>query len=353
MEEKVEIFGNSALHIAAALATPPEILIDLTRSGPSIHTLNNAGQTFLHLIRPDCHGFFGARNDVCRLLSEVNLRKFDFFQRDQNGRTSLHWLRFEQIPQSICLQISKKLVSFGIPLPNYRDNFGRRVVVRSWGVHKPDRSVCDQVNPTGESAEERNINYYEVNSRIQTVEELQTYAYHADLLKTIRASVKNPKFEDSSGRNGLHCLSEVSFDLDILVGHSSLFQLPHYKFGGSSQLERNLDSLLEAGVDPNNYNEAGETPFMAFIIHVRPGEDDDSTTRFIQRLFGAGADIHRRNHRGETPLHLAVKLGRRAAIKFLLSVGANVHAREGNGLGIVALGIGCAREAKNNPIIYA
>lgn len=86
---------------------------------------------------------------------------------------------------------------------------------------------------------------------------------------------------------------------------------------------------------------------------MRQDEDEGSATRPLQHLINVGADIHRRNRQGETLLHLAVKLGRRAATKFLLSVGANVHARASNGLGIVALGHQCASEAKHKPSHYA
>lgn len=211
-----------------------------------------------------------------------------------------------------------------------------------------------QVSPPGatEFADDGYAHNYQNSDHIQTMEDLQRYTYHADLLKTINESRKNSRFEDSGGRNGLHCLAEVSFDL-----HPSTSQprptTPPNESNYTVRLQKHLDYLLDAGVDPNSHDKEGVTPFMAFIIHTRPGEDDNSITRSLYRLFKAGADIHRRNRQGETSLHLAVKLGRRAATKFLLGVGANVHARSGNGLGIVALGHKCANEAKENESLYA
>lgn len=119
--------------------------------------------------------------------------------------------------------------------------------------------------------------------------------------------------------------------------------------------ERYLEQLLLAGVDPNSYDKQGITPFMAFIIHKREGEDDELTTKIYQRLFEAGADLGRRNRYGETSLHIAVRLGNRAATNFLLSRGANVHARTGNGMGIMTLGLkhSSSSKAAHDEVLYA
>ncbi|KAH9216688.1 hypothetical protein DL95DRAFT_387451 [Leptodontidium sp. 2 PMI_412] len=77
---------------------------------------------------------------------------------------------------------------------------------------------------------------------------------------------------------------------------------------------------------------------MSFVIHNRAEEDDSSTTKLLSPLWQAGANINSRNSQEETALHLAVKLGRRAATKFLLSHGANIHVRNYKGLGVLALG---------------
>ncbi len=94
---------------------------------------------------------------------------------------------------------------------------------------------------------------------------------------------------------------------------------------------------------------------MAFIMHRREGEDEDMTTKIYQRLFDAGANVDRRSRHGESPLHIAVKLGNRAATNFLLSHGANVHARTSSGTGIIALALkhSSSSEASKDEILYA
>jgi ankyrin repeat protein len=175
--------------------------------------------------------------------------------------------------------------------------------------------------------------------------------YHADLLRTILKAGDMPWLEDFRGRNGLHCLAEVDFELPIPTNSSSQGNSLEEKEEGTRQ--RYLDSLLDAGVNPNNYDTEGNTPLMAFITHHRAGENDDTATQLLSKLLSSGADIHRRNRRGETALHLAVKLGRRAATKFLLSHGANVHVRNKKGLGIVRLGWAASEKSSHDETLYA
>jgi hypothetical protein len=92
---------------------------------------------------------------------------------------------------------------------------------------------------------------------------------------------------------------------------------------------------------------------MAFIIYARAGEDDDSTSRILNYLLEAGSDIHRRNRQGETALHLAIKFGRRAATKFLLVSGVNIHARTKAVLGVLELGQKSSMENKRDETLYA
>ena len=171
-------------------------------------------------MNPNCHDFCGLGNDICSLLEELQRRGFNFLQQDHNGRTSLHWLTEPEIPRSTCLKISKTILDSHIPLPTSRENLGRTVIRKTkfWGLPLPDCLLLHYqiYSPVVKRLVEDGYIYsYKANSLIQTVNDLQRYVYHADLLKTINESWKNPRFEDSNGRNGLHCLAEVIFDLPL------------------------------------------------------------------------------------------------------------------------------------------
>ncbi|KAH7304349.1 ankyrin repeat-containing domain protein [Rhexocercosporidium sp. MPI-PUGE-AT-0058] len=122
--------------------------------------------------------------------------------------------------------------------------------------------------------------------------------------------------------------------------------------GKTSDRESFIKSLLNVGVDPNNYDNDGNTPLMAFIVHRPASEMDDCTTSIFKCLLEAGSNIHRRNRQGETALHLAMKFGRLAAMKFLLASGANIHARTRSGLGVLELSHKHWVNCKNDDNLY-
>ncbi|KAL2149719.1 hypothetical protein VTH82DRAFT_8371 [Thermothelomyces myriococcoides] len=102
---------------------------------------------------------------------------------------------------------------------------------------------------------------------------------------------------------------------------------------------RHLHSLLDptVAVSVSHYDRRGYTPLMAFIEHVSDDQDDKARTlqAILEALMRAGARLEARNRRGETPLLLAARLGRKVALATLLEGGANVHARDADGRGIL------------------
>ena len=67
----------------------------------------------------------------------------------------------------------------------------------------------------------------------------------------------------------------------------------------------------------------------------------------------ADTTINQRNARGETALHLSVKLGNVNATKALLRSGANVHARDSRGQGILAVAERAQRRGRDDESLYA
>jgi ankyrin repeat protein len=367
----VDTFNNSVLHIAAALEAPPHYLSQLIGMGADVHALNNANQTFLHLTHilsiqglPDFH----------ILIGKLVQRQFDFQRQDFNGQTAIHALTEPPISSDILNGIAQVFQFYAVELPTTRDNLGYKIKDQLQEIdpknmlpsiqdtrlsldeaYIPEQRDANSNGPIEDlSFVNRNYQNFRKHDWIENLEDLQQYELHADLLRSIVCAGDDPLYEDADGRNGLHCLAEVRLDLPIPGKLSNRKSPSDLQFSTTSR-ERYLEQLLLAGVDPNNHDKQGITPFMAFIIHRREGEDEDLTTKIYQRLFEAGADIHRRNRHGEAPLHLAVKLGNRAATNFLLSHGANVHARTSNGTGILTLGHkhSSSSKAAKDEILYA
>lgn len=366
-----DAFGNSVLHIAATLSKLRE-LESLVNLGADINSVNNAGQTFLHLAAGKNLGEF---NEISSLLRIARAHGFDFRQLDHLGQSVLHLLTRPWIPPPILDMIIATLYDLGIDPTASRDHLGWTVVEQlnhfksrdlgfdsaretailgltcEKGGHITDQAMLGRHMDRPEASKYDDIcsHNFKTPTFIETLADLEQYTYHAELLRTVIKATFLPWFEDSSGRNGLHCLAEVSLKLP---GH---IPSTHGDDTGDHRppRERYLADILHAGVDPNNYDKKGNTPLMAFITHTRVDEDAELTTRVLQRLLKAGANLHRRNRQGETALHIAVKLGHRTATAFLLQQKANSHARTGSGKGVLALGDEFCKKAKDDVNLYA
>jgi ankyrin repeat protein len=365
---EMDTFGNSTLHISATMCAPPSYLISLIKLGANVNVLNRAGQTFLHLLKPEvlCHC-----DDFCYLLELLRVQGFNFLQHDHLGQSPFHLLMRPSTDQDSLRQIITQMDDLPIHrhISTARDCFGN-TVIGQLNLHgtesgfnldhailslscETDNAIFDSKGlrislaqgsqKEKNSIEEEPARNYENHPSIVNVNDLFLYEQHVDYWRTILTAKNSPWFEDSNGRNGLHCLAEASLVTTKMPLPAMLLkQLDSLKDMGDGDKPSDrgyfVKSLLNVGVDPNNYDNAGNTPFMAFIVHHHVSETDDSITRILSFLLEAGSDIHRRNRDGETALHLAVKLGRRAATKFLLASGANIHARTSNGFGVLQLG---------------
>lgn len=366
-----DAFGNSILHIVAVLSNLREV-VSLINLGADVNSVNNAGQTFLHMAAEKDMGDF---NEISSLLRIAKAHGFDFRQLDHLGQSVLHLLTRPWIPPHTLDMIIATLYDLGIDATASRDHLGWTVVEQLNHFNSRDLGfdsvretavlglmcekkghITDQARLDGQMNWDELSKYNDVCSHnfktptfIETLSDLEQYTYHAELLKTVIKSMSLPWFEDSSGRNGLHCLAEVSLKLP---GHIPPIQEDD-NADHRPPRERYLIDLLHAGVDPNNYDKKGNTPLMAFITHTRVDEDDELTARILQRLLKAGANLHWRNRQGETALHIAIKLGRRTATLFLLRQNSNIHARTGSGKGVLALGQEFCRKARDDVTLYA
>ena len=378
---EIDLYGNSILHVAGSLCAPISYIIKLIKQKADINATNAAGETFMHLLYAP-----NEEDDVCSLLEILSIERFNFGQHDQHGQTCLHLITRPWLPQQYLVKVIRKIQSLGFVLPTSRDNLGFTIfrqmnhlgtqalgfdpgqemafrlslglTCETQGYIVRPHSPAPFLNSTLNDNE--CLHHYEKQNFVHDLDDLRRYEHHADLLRTIIKAGVKPWFEDSKGRNGLHCLAEVAFDLPLPDKPTTRPRSPQddQATKRNALRESYLDGLLVAGVNPNNFDKKGNTPLMSFIIHTRAGEDDDATTRILTRLCAgkadtAKADIHRRSRRGETALHLAVKFGRLAATKFLLRKGANVHARNKKGSGVLKVGTEACKKATQDETLYA
>ena len=299
----VDRFGNTSLHIAAALGATCEELQDIMRKGAGkiIHITNTASQTFMHLLKPR---LMSSGNLLC-LTDYLRERNFKFDHRDVRGHTFIDCLesRGENIakcwPTSIVYSLRKELYDDGKTakvVPPWSDKWSD-----AWS-YSGSTSLCE-------------------------------------LLKVPKHILSRFKhFEDFHGRNCLHVTvsnTEIPADVTEQILADSRLSL--------------VRDLLSIGIGLDQHDNWGETPLMTHIRTV-PEQDD-----IILELLHSGADINARNEKGETALHLSVRLGDTVGIKALLAQRAtvNVHVRNWEGQGLLAVAAKAAHSAKDDVGLYA
>lgn len=341
-------FGNTPLHLFAALAGRPgqEYTLKLAMSNrvDLVAATNKADQTFLHVLDDD---WFIDLHDpsapLYRLLEFLrNVCPHLVYRSDVYGRTIYHrlhqFIHEYQVFNWITQQCNWMLIS--------RDAFDVKPAPKTHDTvfSPPQRMGTIPLSPLAEEdAQDDGF-----AARHQGLLSIVTTAWQAKDLQTALV-------EDGLGRNGLHCLAELNLTPDSpnpnqspsspkgAVPRGSLKR----KHGsddanGETPVARRLgllEGLLLTKVDVNHYDKRGNTVLIAFVENLLEEHDDKSRTiaKILDMLIDKVTNIDARNRRGETALLVAARCGHKIALRKLLERGANVHARDKDGLGIIAL----------------
>ncbi|KAF4973342.1 hypothetical protein FSARC_320 [Fusarium sarcochroum] len=314
----IDSFGNTALHFLAARHNPASLLKVVTvASDLALSTLNIAHQTFLHVLGAQWFVDVGTeRLMLPTLLNRLKQREFPIYAQDVYGRSFFHILQTNVRNQET---IDHFLSQYDRQRFSCRDAFG---VI-------PTRSISSETMPL----------VYP-----QTGSDHSQMATHARILENIRLAREGLFFEDSHGRNGLHLTADA-----IIASNTKRPSLPLKATAKFLKHARNEDSLktqllsrndlveglLTAGVDVNHYSKDGNTVLMAFVARLPEGDDYKTQCEIIQQLIDSGAGNDARNGLGERALHIAVRTGRKLAMRTLVKAGANVHVRDGEGRSVL------------------
>lgn len=326
--ENRDDFGNTILHLLAARG-PEHMLIGVLSSewcSAILNDRNSSGQTFLHVL-----GDFWYYNvDSLFQLLDLSIhldhqRRFDLAARDCYGRTFFHVIMSANVPAPVMPQIWQR---YGGLFPDKTDAFGFNPNPRDTSNDMEIDEDEQKLPPSPEPDADPSV----IKDRF--------------FLRTARRASTKPWIEDDEGRNGLHCLAMASLSVKSVRAKSNT-DLPALQKGRKrgKSAEELLDSsedrlqfrkslaegLLKAGVDPNHYDSYGNTPLMAFCAELPEDDDYKTGPSIIKLLLDHGADINARNRCGETALHIAVRCGRKLAVKTLIERDANVHARDAAG----------------------
>ncbi|KAL1847973.1 hypothetical protein VTK73DRAFT_10242 [Phialemonium thermophilum] len=392
-----DCFGNTLLHLVAAMDPQPVTVLDqyyasephydrllcmLFPCGHLIDGVNTASQTFLHVL--NVKWFSAVENRLMplkQLLGHLRSVAPDLvFEKDVYGRTFFHrahsLIRDSEVLDSI-------LSSYNPQRTSCRDAFGFNPLANTQlggaGPFIPPRrggSLPPQFSQgSGAGSSRRDVE----DDWEALVRE------HGQLIQLIRRAESAPRCEDEKGRNALHCLAHVILSQEDMEAHyetmrtgrrrrkpsksdrkardasAATADFPNAKVNRRPTMTRRLEYLegllsMDPPVDVNHYDQQGNTVLMAFIM-AQPDSADDKKAHtlrtILRRLVEAGARIEARNRRGETALLVAARLGRKIALVTLLGLGANVHARDAEGRGVLQILDVHTFAAKDDMALYA
>lgn len=376
---EVDDFGDTVLHLASSLGAGTIILSRFISMGVNVHAKNVAGQTFMHVFDPVAFARCGNRDfskawytgkeDMAMLLNVLQGMNFDFNARDDFGQTPMHVFTQHWLPVHT-MQLAFEAGMAGGSMLFNKDFQGRSVESRIRAQANVDHNkaldlqrkteidtLLYLMKPLATMSSQPNKNFSPLADSGPQEENVSDL--HAALRKTIIEATSIFPETRYRGRNALHCLAEscISLQLESQDQDTAGPQLKRKRQAETTlrheYIVNTVKKLLDVGVDPNDYDKCGNTPLVAFIINdLSPKPERKITAEVLQLLIDAGASVHRRNHKGETALHIAMRLGRPSAVEVLLNNYANVHSRARHGEGILAVAGKASLMAKQDEALY-
>lgn len=337
-------FGNTVLHLIAARAPSLDVLLATVETAPRdvLVATNSAGQNFLHVLAPQ---FRSDTEDnlesLWKPLDEMGLIRL-IFEPDVYGRSFGHLFKSSQL--------SKKDYEYPAHVRFLRDAFG--------AIPQRYRPSTRAIVYDKEDFASLTIPWisYDHNPPMETPSETPG-AFELDAKLS-----RGWDFEDEYGRHSLQRIADLSIPLahfgeggSVLlkgaVWNSRKDNLRDLEEDCSLRL-RAVRALIRATAAVNHYDCHGNTVLMSFVAGFPDSQNIPALQEIIQLLCKKGANINARNRAGETALHVAVRLGKKLAVRTLVDNGANVHVRDGRGRSL--LDVADARIIRaRDPMVYA
>jgi ankyrin repeat protein len=289
-----DFYDNTPLHCAAASVGHGEFwkIRSIVRQGVEVDRCNTFGETFLHILCRKGPRTLKDTDDFLLLLMDLSKAGFPFFKHDYHGRTILHVLLQHSYNYVYDVLVLQQMFSITEPNLKSRDNSGL--------------SIKDHL--------EAPRALYSKDNWLQLAALIAPYC---------------TSFSDSTHFWQSDPAIESDFGKFLLQG-----SFAHCPAWIDSAGDTPLASLLKNWRNDS----AGDTPLASLLKNWRNDSKDSKGLILlddINEMLKAGAVIEMRDRNGNTALAIAARRGFRSIVLLLLKAGANVHARNYHGIGIL------------------
>ncbi|EXJ71678.1 uncharacterized protein A1O5_05486 [Cladophialophora psammophila CBS 110553] len=280
--DKVDVFGDGILHIAARYGATFDVLGQLLAQSSTSNRTNIYGESFLHLL--DQSWLTDKVDHFHRLLAIAGHQGFRYHSRDRHGRTFL-------------------------------------------AMFLADDRLCTLTIPQLLDALEAVLSSDERWLKVALLDPSQGWPRLIDRLKALiervlQNCVAASDFPIVRRCSAIHCrlLDLENAIPELSSGQMSLQRLPLSK--------KSVWQRLQAGDDPDSYDENGHTWLMRIVQNISASKiSPQDGAELLKILLRAGADVRKRDPMDQTVLHHAASLGEHTAVNILIEHGADVNAR--------------------------
>ncbi|KAK1758924.1 hypothetical protein QBC47DRAFT_336457 [Echria macrotheca] len=279
-----DALGNTLVHVAAAWGAPIPVLVDILERSDNVSTINNNLETFLHVFEP-CP-FTTTAATFHELVSYLYKRGFKFHQLDAQGRTCLSRLVTRpSFPLGALSSFAELPAGMGKFFLEHRSRRGEQL----------HHAICRRLNdqkfavPQDDDDAETNLARQICAGGLALGSGLDSHPRSPSLSPPQRSL--SPQDAAEPGDDLLDCL--IHYDLH--VNHQA--------------------------------SRTGRTPLMMVLARLQPGQQICGKVELaLARLIYKGARLDLRDHKGETALHYAVRLGLPNVVELLCAHDADVNA---------------------------
>jgi ankyrin repeat protein len=126
----------------------------------------------------------------------------------------------------------------------------------------------------------------------------------------------------------------------------NIIDFRHLLKEASDDWETYIKEVLDHG-HISRFDKNGDTALIALLKWWKYDLDELLLEDAIRRMVARGAEVHMRNRVGDTALAIATRRGLRPAVTTLVDLGASIHARNYQKIGILRQAQNCLAQAKH------